>query len=521
MKYLPLIIGFFLPGWLLGQQVNWGNDFRKARQSSNISKILGEDEQFIYAVMTTRTQDDEFEEETQAANTRNPRERNSIVKFDKELNLKKEVALAPKLGKKRMQYEFAEKIGGKMYTFSSVLERETRQNKLMVQEVNPQTLQLSKKPIQVATTSIRNSRNIGTFAYQLSRKKTHLLIVGYEPYERGENEKFNLSVYNRDMEAQWDKQITIPFRDELFFIERFVVDDRGDVYVLGKRYFDKPKTRRRGKPNYSYVILAYRFRGIEFEQYEINLRDNFITDLSFTVNDAGDLICAGFYSDRGAVSVKGTYYMSIDAITQEQKEEGFFQFDQNFLSQFMTDRQAARGRELYDYKLEEIILRADGGAILIAEQYFVDQVTYSDIDGSVRTRYYYNYNDIIVVSINPDKTIEWATKVPKRQQTVDDFGYFSSFAHAISGRSLYLVFNDNPRNFDGRARFPQAFNGTRSVVALVSIDPAGNIRKEIISRNRAEGIITRPKSSEQVSRQKLVIYGSRGRKYKLGEILLE
>lgn len=522
-KTLALILGLLSSSniYLLAQDVEWSGDYRKARPNSNVTQILGEDDEHIYGVISTRIYDETQGEENAGVNSRSNRDRTSIIKFNKELILKKEAPVVPKLGKKRMEFQFAERLGEEMYVFSSIIDRNSKENVLMAQRIDPQTLALAKKPERVAFTNIRNARNIGTFSYQLSRKKSKLLVVGYEPYKRGESEKFNLSVFDQDLSQAWERQITIPYQDELFYIERFVVDDRGDVYVLGKRYFDKPKTRRRGKPNYSYIVLAYRFQGLEFEQYEVKLKDRFVSDLSFTVNDAGDLICAGLYSDRGTVSVKGTYYMSIDAVSQEIKEEGFKKFDDDFLSQFMNDRQAARGRELYDYKLEEIILRADGGAILIAEQYFVDVYTYTNPDGTITTRNYYNYNDIIIININPNKTIEWATKVPKRQVTVDDYGYFSSFAHAITNQNIYLVFNDNQRNMTKDRRNPLSFNGSRSVVMLVAIDTEGNVSKEILTNNRDERIITRPKSCEQLGRNRMMIYGSRGKKYKLGEVILE
>ena len=311
--------------------------------------------------MSSRVEEEEEGQEVSAQSNRRNRDQFSLIKFDQELNLKREADLRPRLGKKNMEFQFAHKVGDQLYAFSSFLDRKEQKNLLMMQAINPADLSLSSKPVKVASTSIRNARNIGAFSKHESRKRDHFLIVGFEPYKRGENEKFNLQVFDREMNQLWDKQIQIPYRDELFFIERFLVDSRGDVYVLGKRYFDRPKTRRRGRPNYSYHILAYRYRGLEFEEYEIKLKDKFITDLSFTINDGGDLICAGFYSDRGAVSVKGTYFMSIDAISQQIKEEGFKEFEPDFLTQFMSDRQIARGRELFDYKLEEIILRADGG----------------------------------------------------------------------------------------------------------------------------------------------------------------
>ncbi len=521
-KTLALVLGLIATSntYLIAQDVDWSGDYRKARPNSNVTQILGEDEDHIYGIISTRIYDENQGENNAGANTRN-RDRTSVIKFNKDLVLKKEAPIVPKMGKKKMEFQFAERLGQEMYVFSSIIDRNSRENVLMAQRIDPNTLALSKKPERVAFTNIRNARNIGTFSYQLSRKRSKMLVVGYEPYKRGENEKFNLSVFDRDLNQVWDKQITIPYQDELFYIERFVVDDRGDVYVLGRRYFDRPKNRRRGKPNYSYIVLAYRFKGLEFEQYEIKLKDRFVTDLSFTINDDGDLICAGLYSDRGTVSVKGTYFMSIDAVSQEIKEEGFKEFDGDFLTQFMNDRQAARGRELYDYRLEEIILRADGGAILIAEQYFVDVYTVTNPDGTITTRNYFNYNDIIIININPNKTIEWATKVPKRQVTVDDFGYFSSFAHAITNENIYLVFNDNQRNMTKERRNPLSFNGSRSVVMLVAIDTEGNVSKEILTSNREERIITRPKSCEQLGRNRMIVYGSRGKKYKLGEVILE
>ncbi|MEL6590039.1 MAG: hypothetical protein AAFQ68_08170 [Bacteroidota bacterium] len=519
-RTLALILGLSSSFFLSAQDVEWSGDYRKARPNSNVTQILGEDEDHIYGIISTRIYDENEAEQNATATNRN-RDRSSIIKFSKNLVLKKEAPLVPKLGKKKMEFQFAERLGDEMFVFSTVIDRKSRENVLMAQQIDKKNLSLSKKPQRVAFTNIRNARNIGTFSYQLSRKRSKLLLVGYEPYKRGENEKFNLSVYDRGLEQVWERQITIPYEDQLFFIERFVIDDRGDVYVLGRKYYDRPKNRRRGRPNYSYVILAYRFKGLEFEEYEVKLKDRFITDLSFTVNDTGDLICAGLYSDRGTVSIKGTYFMSVDAISQEIKEEGFKEFDDDFLTQFMNDRQAERGRELYDYKLDEIILRADGGAILIAEQYFVDVYTYTNPDGTIQTRNYYNYNDIIVININPNKTIEWATKVPKRQVTVDDFGYFSSFAHAITDQNIYLIFNDNQRNMTKERRNPLSFNGSRSVVMLVAIDTEGRVSKEILTSNREERIITRPKSCEQLGRNRMIVYGSRGKKYKLGEVLLE
>ena len=101
--------------------------------------------------------------------------------------------------------------------------------------------------------------------------------------------------------------------------------------------------------------------------------------------------------------------------------------------------------------MDQLILRNDGGALLIAEQYFVQEEydrnqfydpyysnyynrNYNDID------YVYNYNDIIVVNIRPDGEIEWTARIPKRQVTTNDGGYYSSYAMSIVRSKIYFVF---------------------------------------------------------------------------------
>jgi hypothetical protein len=94
-------------------------------------------------------------------------------------------------------------------------------------------------------------------------------------------------------------------------------------------------------------------------------------------------------------------------------------------------------------------LRSDGGAILVAEQYYVQTVMpnngysmspygynsmyynryyynspfYSGYNNR-RPDYYYNYNDIIVVNIRPTGEIEWSARIPKLQESKNDQGLF-------------------------------------------------------------------------------------------------
>ena len=93
--------------------------------------------------------------------------------------------------------------------------------------------------------------------------------------------------------------------------------------------------------------------------------------MQIEILDDNRLVCAGFYSNKGTYSVKGTYFLSIDAATKEIKTKSFKEFSLDFIIQSMSDRQANRTvrkmdngsePELYEYDLDKLLIGKDGSA---------------------------------------------------------------------------------------------------------------------------------------------------------------
>jgi hypothetical protein len=211
--------------------------------------------------------------------------------------------------------------------------------------------------------------------------------------------------------------------------------------------------------------------------------------MQFSFDNKGNIICGGFYSDKGTTTMKGAYFFTIDFTTKAIVKKSFKEFGVEFLTQNLTEREKEKvekklekGKEVeeYAYKLDDLILREDGGLVLVGEQaYSVTTTHYSSSGMSYKeTRYY--YNDIVVVNISPEGEIEWGTKIPKRQMTTNDGGYFSSYLMVVLKDKLYFIFNDCPKNLnvqkEGKYCFFNAFN--ESVAVLVELDGAGNYSKE-------------------------------------------
>ncbi len=450
--------------------------------------------------------------------------------------------------------------GNRMYFLTSFNNQAKKKNYLFAQSVDLKTLKPSPSLTKIADVETRNIYQEGGFRNHISKDTSKILIYSMLPKKKKKPERFALQVLDQDFNQLWDKEITLPFNDSNFSVEEYRVDNDGNVYMLGVIYEDQSRFRRSGKPTYQYVLFAYRNNGTEVEEYKVDLGDKFITDLTYRVAKNGDLVFSGFYSDRGTYSVKGTYFFRLNPTTKEISNKNLKAFDFRFLTEYMSDgkidkaRKAdkkgdkKRGPELYQYALDELILRSDGGAVLIAEQFFVEERYDYDranrgfgygygygLYGSRFNRwnnpygfnnryqdqvYYYNYNDIIVVNIKPTGEIEWTARIPKHQETSNDGGYFSSYAMSIVRDKFYFVFNDNPKNYDPNDKSNRLYNynGRNSVITLAAVDKNGQVQIDPVFDNRQAGITTRPKICKQIGRNEMLIYGERGRKYRFGSL---
>lgn len=453
--------------------------------------------------------------------------------YDSNMKLGRSQELDLKYKGKRRDFEDVIKIGGQLYLFTSFNNQAQKKNYLFYQKLSPR-LQPSKDLVKIAEIGARNKDKEGAFNLVLSRDSSRVLLYNQLPNNKRDPERFALRVFDNQLQETWSQDITLPYSDQQFSVEDYRIDNDGNVYIMGVLYIDGVRERRRGRPNYQYIILAYTRDGGDAQEYRIELGEKFITDLAFRVADDKRLVFAGFYSEKGTYSIKGTCFFRVDPQTKEIQNVNLKEFDFQFRTEFLSDgetQRAARaeaagdvGRqpELYRFSLDELILRSDGGAVLVAEQYYVYERVYRLWDGTLRYDYYYNYNDIIVVNIRPDGSIEWATRIPKRQETYNDGGYFSSYAMSIVRDRLYFIFNDNRRNFenDGNNRLYN-FNGRNSVVALAELYKDGQLRLYPLFLNRDADTITRPKICKQIGSRRMIVYGERGRSYRFAGLEFE
>jgi hypothetical protein len=512
-RFLLTLVGAFISLICHSQElqpnVQWGKEFSAPKRSS-LSDIVGFDKTGIYAI-----------KERYGFGTR----RYTLEHYDHDFKPTKAFDLDLKEDGKDCLVETILQLKGKLYLFSSVPDTRTKRNTLSVQEINKETLKPENTKNRIAEINIETGsrRNSGNFDIKVSRDSSKVLIFYAMPYEKNEPESFGFYVLNSALQPIWNKEVKIPFENQLFDIESFRVDNDGDVYILGLIYNDKRKKKRAGAPNYKYQVFAYRDKGKTTSEYPVALEDKFLTDMQIEILNNKNIVCAGFYSNKGTYSIRGTYFLTIDPASKQIKTKSFKEFGIEFITQNLTENQAAKTKrkeekgeemEMYEYDLDKLIVGKDGSAMLLGEQYFVQVVTSSMMmNGRMQTysTTHYYYNDIIAVKISPKGEIEWAEKIAKRQHTTEDGGFYSSYAMAIVKGHICFIFNDNPKNlgYDGTGKIANYRGSVESVITMVSLDPTGKQTRKALFKGPNIEVIARPKVCEQITSNDLILFGQR------------
>lgn len=502
-------------------------------KKSSLSEIVGSDETGYYIILTQKRQ-------------------LLLQHLGKDLKVISTTEIQQKMDYQdtKRYYSGIVMLGKNMYMLSSVTFKEKKVTTTYIQKINKQTLAIEPTLQEIESFSYETQRGgviIGGFGNQrrindmissmsvsphvVSDDKSHILLYRNMGITReNPKEQIKMQVFDENFKPVWKSETELPYDAELFTLNYVDVDNKGNVYMTGVEYQDRKSSRtsrREGKPSYKYHLISYKDGGKKMRDYPVELSDNFITDVRIDIADNGDLVTVGFYSEKGSYSVKGAFYMTIDGESRQVKKQKTTAFETDFITQNMSEREKkkverreAKGQsaELYEFDLDHLILQNDGGATLIAEQFFIEiqTVTTTNPNGgsSTRTIYHYYYNDLIALSFGPDGSLVWKVKVPKRQHTTNDGGYYSSYAYAAVGNKLYLLFNDNPKNlFLQPNERPHYSFGKEIAVSIVQIDAnSGAMSRELLFTTSRGDITIRPKMCLQTGEREMLIYGERRRK---------
>ncbi len=493
--------------------VQWGENLR-LKGKAIITDIIGEDETGFFVLKATGGyfSSGKMWLERYAS-------KDMSLQFSEELKF-------PVIDGRTANFEELLYVNGQLILFTSLYNKEAGENRAYAQLVSNKGELGPHKEIDLI--KAEKKKNNGTFNFTISDDQKSILVSHNDPFAKQKNETFSYKLYDTQLNLSWAKNFKLPYKDISVKISEHVIDQQGNIYMLAKLYEDREKKDKKLKdvPSYHYVIIAYYPAENKLKEFDISLGNKWITSVTFDITHDGDLAIGGFYSNNLRYSIVGTFFLTIDQTSKAIKSKGLKAFDKQFLMEFMNERKVDRGNELEQFYFDHFILKEDGGAVFVAEQYYTYTTSYVDPrTGAVTYTYHYFYDDLIAVSINPDGSIAWARKIPKRQHTSNDGGYFSSYALAVTNEYVHIVFNDNPYNQEtyknGNGKLRSMSNPKKSMALLASLDHDGNIKRKPLFKAQDIEIILRPQIYYQPSGSEVTVFGQKGRNYKFGRIKLD
>lgn len=517
---LLLIIIHVLPMSTMGQpdskapfQVKWGKTFEDARRSF-LQDMVGYDKNGFY-VLTGKSREGDPTDGTF-----------QIQYFNHDLTLQRSQPVELKTGGRYEVLEDLVQLDETIYVFTSQADPKTKTHTMYVRKLNKSTLLAEPAGRKIAEVQIIKNKELTyrPFAIRRSRDRSHVMIFYSLPDKKGELDEFGVHIFDNQLNEVWKKDLTMPYPDELFSVLSRRVGNDGKVYLLGKYEKDRTGSKRHGKPNYEYKIFVYE-RGADPKEYPVTSEERFLMDMQIGILDNGDIACAGFYSDEGLKSIRGTFFLRIDGTTAKITTSTFKEFDTDFLTQNMSERKAERLKkkeekgkdvEIRDFTLDDLVMRSDGGVILLAEERYTITTTQTmNIAGtpSTFTTKTHHFGDIIAVNINPDGVIDWSLILPKHQSTTSVGIFYFSYSLAVVGETLYVIYNDDPQNITFKMPgSPKVLSGMESSIIMVNqISNNGVVKRFPIFSSFGADVSFWPNLSVQVSPHEMIFFAKRKR----------
>ncbi len=491
-----------------GAQSQWGPTYKMPSKLS--TRIVCEDATGFYIIRSQR------------------RASKGIVleKFDNKMNLKySEELIIPRKDKDLMLFEDVVYINKQLVLLVSYFDRKNKKNYYFAYPIDDKGKVGSKfKLLDENTTEGRNGSN---YDFVLSKDTTKLLLYYNPPFDNKADEKFHYKVFDQSFNLIWEKEVELPYKDKLVSINDYIIDNEANVFMLLTISPDRKKGEKETKIEQAkkFMVLSYKYKAGKFEQYEIKLKDKWIESINYDYNPSlNQLVLGGFYSNDDKMGlVNGLFYMKLEINTGVVQVSSMKPFDKDFMVDMVGEKKADKGKGLSEFYFDYFFSKKDGGAYIVAEQYYITVITTTDSKGNTHTRYVYHYNDIIVASISPKGEIDWIKKITKKSSDGAG-GYYLSYAinHNEEKDDLNIVFNDNPKNIELYKKDPNKLatvgNLKKSVAIWVSLNSEGNMKRvPLFTAKELDKIILQPKTHMR-SENDITVYGIRGKEYKFGKI---
>ena len=285
------------------------------------------------------------------------------------------------------------------------------------------------------------------------------------------------------------KSGSVSYEEKNFEISGYVLSNEGDLVILAL-HSERVKLLSSKRKN-DYLLFCAPAGSTSFAEQNIS-GETSITGIGVAFDNVNrKAILAGFYAEKDSYIGAGIYYATLGMESGDSAQIITRSLEGQANIRLRGERNRGASLDLVSYPIDRIVPRHDGGAVIVAEAAYTTEYSFYDsFSQSFSRRLEYNFENIIIISINSSGVADWSTIVEKRQSSLDDGGMFSSFCSMLNSVQLGIVFND------------QISRKARTIPVAVNNTGKSEVMKPFPQR---DGMLILPRGGKQISENELVV----------------
>jgi hypothetical protein len=475
----------------VAQKIEWSNTISEDAKFDYI-KVLGTDGNGFFVLKSNLPFD--FKGDHYGFRKR----RFAMAYFNNDMNLKVQKELSPV--QRDMHISKVVFAHEKILIISYQQDKEKKQYTVFSQWLNNKGVS-EQAPVKIETYNYLNKSDLEEMEVIVSKNQNKIcLLTPTHSDENIEIQRVSATVIDTLLAINWQRQIEIPYSKKTYENQSGVLSDDGNLYILGHSIVYS-KDKNIVPPNY--IIFSYNCKKNSLNTIPITLNE-YISDAGITIDNLHKkALISGFYGDKTTPVLAGIFSTSIDLETDIIAPIKTQPFEATIIDGAINLNQAQNNGNS-NYSINRLVVRSDGGFVIVSEANYITQNSYYDyFTRSFINRTIYHYENILVISINPDGTIDWQQTIPKNQETQDDAGYYSSFCSLIYGNKINIIYNNT-------------IDRSNTIYANSVTNKGKKEQKVLISE--ADRVIMVPQSALQIENNMLIVPGYRDRKFVYAKI---
>lgn len=322
-------------------------------------------------------------------------------------------------------------------------------------------------------------------------------IVSYYPVFTGSDEPdyLRLVLTDTDLMVLAKKNIPLSENGRPLKVRKVFPDNAGNIFVLLE---DEAKQKKKEATADGFVIKMLEAATSTVRNIDFNFQRPVFKKLYLEADNVNNnLIATGLYTDNTGEEAQGYFYLVYDLDSPRLATTQYTKFSGDIIFEITGKDTSKNVSGFYSFEVFDLVLRFDGGAIIVAESRFDTEESMQvpsftpTIGPSFRTISISYYNDILLISVKPDGTLEWSRVLKKKQISEDDDGFFSSYMMATTADRLHFIYNEEIYH--------------KTSVSDYVVNKRGELERKYLLNAGDKNVMLTPKLGKQISSNELLI----------------